>query len=53
MTRSGSTKGNWATTWRGTALLLGLLAAAVTALLVARPVEGIRSRRSRGGTTGR
>ena len=37
MTRSESATGNWATTWRGTALLLGLLAAAVVALLVRAP----------------
>ncbi len=39
MTRSDSTKGNWATTWRGTALLLGLLAAAVATFLVRAPWE--------------
>ena len=35
MRRSDSAKGNWTTTWRGTALLLGLLAA-ITAVLVGR-----------------
>ena len=37
MRRSDSARGNWASTWRGTALLLGLLAATVAALLVRAP----------------
>ncbi len=37
MARTDSAEGGWATTWRGTALLLGLLAAAVTALLFWAP----------------
>ncbi len=37
MARNDPAKGHWSTTWRGTALLLILLAAAVAALLIRAP----------------